>query len=207
MTKDNIIALIGVVIAAFVAITTLVLGVLELRDDRCRTGYYYSEGECVDQLKSQVGQILSDVQRTLGQQSNELLPLFMVFTEEPTEQNWTDIQDLAIKLHDQVDAGLQEIIKYDSQIFTLDGGVIRISNGNSTIIDDKYSDVFSKIRNEWNDRRAVTRDIFGQDEMPTIEQAEDWIADIDAMNQSLASELLDILELLYDVSDMLSRPN
>lgn len=150
----------------------------------------------VENLKKEISDIITDINKTLNMKESELFPAFENFLLNPTETNWRAVQLSSGKILVQLSVGLEKIYEYDSHILNVDTEVLLISGGMVQLVDRRYLNPFSEAQRQWNGRAFITQKIIVTKAIPTVSEAQAWRRELLRLHEGLRAELIKLLQFL-----------
>jgi hypothetical protein len=134
-----------------------------------------SRGLPSEAAQMQFDELLTDLNRTLLWNRDELFPLIDAYIAYPSEERWRKVRSSAAGLLEQIRGAVSRAMQFDSKFFEQGNKVLLIAgDARRETVDRSYYQPFQEARDAWSSRALVVERVTEYLDMPTREQAEDW---------------------------------
>jgi pimeloyl-ACP methyl ester carboxylesterase len=153
-----------------------------------------------DKLKA-FGQRLQDLNLTLIQNREQLLPQIDDYIAAPSEEKWNRVRETATTMLTQIRSAVQRSMEFDAQFFDVGNKIVVLTvDARNETVGRQFLNTFTVARGIHESRAVDLEAIQRQQRRPTAAQAIDWRDELKAKYDELSQEVRRLIELVQSRS-------
>lgn len=142
-----------------------------------------------EQVKSKYVQVLKDIRVSLYRKDEFMFPAMEIFLEKPTEENWRHVRMEASRNLEDVLSSIDRSLAYDAESKNQIDKINAVANSALSQAGKKYVRTFRETREQWSGPVRVLEQIETRKNLPTQEEALNWLSQLRKYYAALESEI------------------
>jgi hypothetical protein len=148
------------------------------------------------ELIEQFQKVLNTLNQTQMTKSEVLFPQIETYIQDPTEQNWRNVQSTAKGLLVDIQGAVSASMAFDSRFYERGQQIILIMDGTQSTVDRSFNKPFVTARREWNGRALELKEIVTYENRPTPQELRAWAETLQQRYRRLSDEMMRLLDLI-----------